>query len=180
MQLLLISIEEELPPVLPGNQITQNRYKLILLWIHQSWLCHFDDTQAGKQIICRQCKLCVCVHVCARMCVRARACVCAHFFSMFAHSLILGGACKSGKFLAQLVLAVSIPCGHVFLYLCVCACACVGLGRVNVVSQNWAKWSQLPWHQMSEQNLCWEPSKNSCCVRWWRKYQNSTLTISQL
>lgn len=59
--------------------------------------------------------VCVCVHV--------------HSFCVFAHSVFLRGACKSGKFLAQLVPAVSIPLVRV----------CVNLRRVKVVSQHWAK-----------------------------------------
>lgn len=47
-------------------------------------------------------------------------------------SLCFRGACKSGKFLAQLVPAVSIPCMHVS----VCGCVFVreGLTGVKVVS----------------------------------------------
>lgn len=70
--------------------------------------------------------------------------------------LFLRGAFKSGKFLAQLVPAVSIPSVQKSPRPVEAASA--------ELPQHRAKWSPLPWHQMSEQN---GPSKNSCHVRWW-------------
>lgn len=94
-------------------------------------------------------------------------CVCVHSLCVFAHLVFLRGACKSGKFLAQLVPAVSIPCVRVCVraHLCVwvwgelklCHDAATASDQVKPVTR----------HQMSEHNLCLGPSKNSCHVRWW-------------
>ena len=125
---------------------------------------------------------CVCVCVC--VCVRVRVCVRAHTFlaCLLTHRFleVLVKVVNSLHSWCWLLAFLVGMCSCIYVCVCVRVCARVSLGRVNVVSQNWAKWSQLPWHQMSEQSLCWGPSKNSCCVRWWGKYQNSTLTISQL
>lgn len=51
--------------------------------------------------------------------------VCAHSLCVFAHLLFLRGACKSGKFLTQLVPAVSIPC------VCACVTQCCHRNRPN-------------------------------------------------
>lgn len=130
-----------------------------MIWSHcavltltvSQWHCHFDYTQEGTLILCCHCKLCVCVH---SLCV-------------FAHLVFLRGACKSGKFLAQLVPAVSIPC----VCVCVCAHLCVWVwGELKLCHDAATASGQVKpvtRHQMSEHNLCLGPSKNSCHVRWW-------------
>lgn len=86
------------------------------------WHCHFDCTLEGKLIL-------LSVQV-----VFMFVCVCARAHAQFVHVCSLTaswGACKSGKFLAQLVPAVSIPCVHVS----VCVRVRVSLRRVKVVSR---------------------------------------------
>lgn len=56
-----------------------------------------------------------------------------------------------------------------FLVCSLSDCVYASPSRGRVVSagppQHQAKWSQLPWHQMSATSL--GPSKSSCHVRWW-------------
>lgn len=113
---------------------------------------HWDSPEKGTLILSCHCKLCM--SVCMRACT-----VC----YVFVLSLFLGGACKSGKFLAQLVPAVSIPCVHVCLWVRRglkshrdAAAAATASGQATAATRR----------RVTAHHLRFRASENSCRVRW--------------